>query len=142
MKFLGELDEMSLRRTLGDEDALRRVVENLASNAAKYSPPHTPIDVTLARTEHGVSLRVRNEGIPIPEDQLQTIFEPFERAHTGTLSGAEGWGLGLPLVRGFVEAHGGTVTVTSTLAEGTCFAVSLPLRPPTPKDGVRDQLCS
>jgi signal transduction histidine kinase len=116
---------------VADRDALQRVIENLASNAAKYGAPGTTIEVVLERAERGLTLRVTNQGAPIPESQLQSIFEPFKRAETGTLSGVKGWGLGLSLVRGFVEAHGGTVTVTSTAAVGTSFTVTLPLRPPT-----------
>jgi len=116
---------------VADRDALQRVIENLASNAAKYGAPNTTIEVALERDEHGRTLRVTNQGTPIPESQLQSIFEPFQRADTGTRSGVKGWGLGLALVRGFVEAHGGTVSVTSTAAEGTSFTVWLPVRPPT-----------
>ena len=111
-----------------DRDALQRVIENLASNAAKYGAPDTAIEVSLERSLGGVTLRVTNQGNPIPEAQLQSIFEPFQRANVGANSGVKGWGLGLGLVRGFVEAHGGTVTVTSAAAAGTTFTVSLPLR--------------
>ncbi|MEO7163383.1 MAG: ATP-binding protein, partial [Bdellovibrionia bacterium] len=54
-------------------------------------------------------------------------FEPFHRTHSATLSGRKGWGLGLTLVRGVTEAHGGTVAVTSTLHEGTSFTITLPI---------------
>ena len=115
---------------VADPEALQRVIENLASNAAKYGAPGTTIEVALGRSERRLTLQVTNQGTPIPKSQLQSIFEPFQRAETGTRSGVQGWGLGLALVRGFAEAHGGTVTVTSTAETGTCFTVSLPLRPP------------
>ncbi|EAU63822.1 histidine kinase [Stigmatella aurantiaca DW4/3-1] len=110
-----------------DPLGLRRIVENLASNAAKYGAPGTPIEVLLERSEHQVVLQVRNQGTPIAADELQTIFEPFHRTRSATESAEKGWGLGLPLVRGLVEAHGGTATVTSSAEEGTCFTVALPL---------------
>lgn len=113
-----------------DPNALRRIVENLASNAAKYGSPDTPIDVLLARSDDEVTLRVKNRGNPIPEGELLTIFEPFHRSRSATDSAHKGWGLGLPLVRGLAEAHGGRVTVTSSLEDGTCFTVTLPPAPP------------
>lgn len=115
---------------IADRDALQRVIENLASNAAKYGAPATSIDIALGHSEQGLTLRVTNQGAPIPGGQLPSIFEPFRRAETGTRSGVKGWGLGLSLVRGFVEAHGGTVSVVSSAESGTSFSVSLPLRPP------------
>jgi len=111
----------------GDPLGLRRIVENLASNAAKYGAPGTPIEVLLDRTERQVSLQVRNQGAPIAADELQTIFEPFHRTRSATESAEKGWGLGLPLVRGLAEAHGGKATVTSSAEQGTCFTITLPL---------------
>ncbi|KFE62620.1 GAF domain-containing sensor histidine kinase [Hyalangium minutum] len=112
-----------------DPNGLRRIIENLASNAAKYGAPETPIEVLLDRSQDTVALRVKNQGNPIPEGELQTIFEPFHRSRSATDSGHKGWGLGLLLVRGFAEAHGGKVTVTSSYQNGTCFTVTLPLAP-------------
>ncbi|MCP3167758.1 GAF domain-containing sensor histidine kinase [Myxococcus qinghaiensis] len=110
-----------------DPLGLRRIVENLATNAAKYGAPGTPIEVLLDRTERHVSLQVRNQGDPIAADELQTIFEPFHRTRSATESAEKGWGLGLPLVRGLAEAHGGKATVTSSAEQGTCFTITLPL---------------
>ncbi|HZI13459.1 MAG TPA: GAF domain-containing sensor histidine kinase [Myxococcus sp.] len=115
---------------IADPGGLRRIVENLASNAAKYGAPGTPIEVVLDRSGDAVTLQVRNEGEPIAKDELLTIFEPFHRTRSALDSAQQGWGLGLPLVRGFAEAHGGKVTVTSTYQDGTCFTVTLPLAPP------------
>jgi signal transduction histidine kinase len=106
---------------------LRRIVENLASNAAKYGAPGTPIEVRLDRDETQVMLQVRNQGTPIAAEELQSIFEPFHRTRSATESAAKGWGLGLPLVRGLAESHGGKATVTSCAEKGTCFTITLPL---------------
>ncbi|NOK21768.1 GAF domain-containing sensor histidine kinase [Corallococcus carmarthensis] len=110
-----------------DPLGLRRIVENLASNAAKYGAPGTPIEVRLERNGSQVMLQVRNQGTPIAADELQTIFEPFHRTRSATESAEKGWGLGLPLVRGLAESHGGKATVTSSAEEGTCFTITLPL---------------
>ncbi|MFB1485249.1 ATP-binding protein [Corallococcus sp. RDP092CA] len=110
-----------------DPLGLRRIVENLASNAAKYGAPGTPIEVRLDRNGNEVVLQVRNQGLPIAADELSTIFEPFHRTRSAAESAQKGWGLGLSLVRGLAEAHGGRATVTSCAEEGTCFTIALPL---------------
>ncbi|GMT98606.1 GAF domain-containing sensor histidine kinase [Corallococcus caeni] len=112
-----------------DPLGLRRIVENLASNAAKYGAPGTPIEVRLDRSGNQAMLQVRNEGNPIAVEELHTIFEPFHRTRSATESAQKGWGLGLPLVRGLAEAHGGKASVTSCAEDGTCFTVTLPLDP-------------
>lgn len=110
-----------------DPLGLRRIVENLASNAAKYGASGTPIEIVLTGGEDKVVLQVRNQGTPIAAEDLQTIFEPFHRTRSAAESAEKGWGLGLPLVRGLAESHGGTATVTSSAEEGTCFTITLPL---------------
>ncbi|RYZ17832.1 MAG: GAF domain-containing sensor histidine kinase [Myxococcaceae bacterium] len=115
-----------------DPLGLRRIVENLASNAAKYGAPGTPIEVVLGRSGEHATLQVINQGNPIAGDELLNIFEPFHRSRSATESAQKGWGLGLPLVRGFAEAHGGKVTVTSSAEAGTCFTITLPLQATSP----------
>ncbi len=109
-----------------DQGALRRILENLLSNAAKYGAKETPIELIIEKRTAQVRLQVRNQGNPIPKQDLATVFEPFHRSASALESAQKGWGLGLPLVRGLAEAHGGSVSVTSTEEEGTCFTVSLP----------------
>jgi len=122
-----------------DPGGLRRIVDNLASNAAKYGAPETPIEVSLEQDGLHATLRVKNQGEPIAQSEQSTIFEPFHRSRSATESAQKGWGLGLPLVKGFAEAHGGTATVASSASAGTCFTVKLPLTllsvaPPSPSD--------
>ena len=110
-----------------DAKGLRRALENLVSNAVKYGNPEGPITVTLKERHKWAILAVHNEGEAIaPKDQA-TLFSQFRRTSTARQSGHEGWGLGLTLVRGVAEAHGGTASVQSAPGEGTTFSVRVPL---------------
>ena len=84
------------------------------------------MDVVLRDEGDTVCLEVHNMGAPIPADQLPHIFDPFRQATTGKGPPASGLGLGLFIVQQIVHAHGGTVTVRSTEADGTTFTVRLP----------------
>jgi signal transduction histidine kinase len=108
-------------------DALRRALENLCTNAAKYGAPARPITVTV-REEHGRAiLSVHNEGTAIPDDKKETLFRAFQRATSPEAGDKRGWGLGLAQVRAVAEAHGGSIVVESTPADGTTFTVDIPL---------------
>ena len=107
--------------------ALRRILENLCSNGVKYGAPHRPVTVSLEEEGGKVKLQVHNEGTPIPAEELPNLFQPFHRANAARASGQRGWGLGLTLVKGLAEAHGGTVRVSSAPEQGTVFTVLLPL---------------
>jgi signal transduction histidine kinase len=100
------------------------VLENLCNNAIKYGAPEKKVTVSLDRVENGIRFMVHNEGDAISLENQAKLFEPYERAqkHLGT----GGWGLGLTLVRGIVEAHNGKVWVKSTPAHGTLFIVEIP----------------
>jgi len=108
-------------------DALRRVLENLLSNAVKYGTPATPITIRLRRSTSRMILLVHNQGDMIHIADQAQLFEPFRRTADAETSGREGWGLGLALVRGIVEALRGEVSVSSYPNEGTTFTVVLPL---------------
>lgn len=109
----------------GDWDAFRleQVVVNLLSNAVKYGEGK-PIDVVARREDDRVVLRVTDRGIGIAPEHVARIFQRFERA---VGHGISGLGLGLYIVRNIVEAHGGTVHVTSVPGEGSTFTVELPV---------------
>jgi PAS domain S-box-containing protein len=109
---------------------VRRVLENLCANAVKYGAPARPVTLTLAREGRDALLSVHDHGAPIPASDQAHLFEAFGRAPAARAGGTLGWGLGLLLVRGAVEAHGGTVGVRSSAEEGTTFTARLPLEPP------------
>lgn len=123
-RFVLETDRDSIRG-YWNEDGLRRVIENLASNAVKYGTPQQLIKVSLHQDEETAQIAVHNYGDPIPDENLARLFEPFQRSQS-SLSSKKGWGLGLTLVKGVVEAHGGNVAVKSDEKEGTSFTVTLP----------------
>ncbi len=122
-----------------DADRIAQVVSNLVTNALKYSPENTPVRVETVGSGERVVLRVHNEGEPIAADLLPRIFEPLRRGKRRASRSDRSIGLGLYIVRELVLAHGGTVDVSSTEAEGTTFTVSLPRTPPahteTPSGG-------
>lgn len=111
-----------------DCDELRRVIENLAINAVKYGTPNTPITIQLSQSEEVTEIRVHNEGPAISPEDIPTLFESFHRLKRAKESGRKGWGIGLALVRGIVEAHQGNIWVESSSRDGTTFIVELPTR--------------
>lgn len=113
-------------RGIWDADELRRALWNLAVNAVKYGAPDKPITITVKQSGAETQISVHNYGSVIaPEDQM-SIFNSFTRTQDAQTKGQTGWGLGLTLVRGSSEAHGGKVTVESSAAAGTTFTIHLP----------------
>jgi PAS domain S-box-containing protein len=112
-----------------DPDAIRRIIENLCGNAVKYGTQDRPITLRLRRTAHEAEIAVQNFGAPIPLEDRDRLFVQFARASGPTVAGAEGWGVGLAIVKGLTEAHGGRVRVDSDEHAGsTTFKIDLPLR--------------
>jgi signal transduction histidine kinase len=114
-----------------DSDRLAQVVSNLLGNALQYSPPDTPVRVETHGEADSLVLKVHNFGSAISQALLPRIFEPMERGAALVDQAGSSVGLGLYIVRHLVLAHGGTVDVHSTAAEGTTFTVRLPRSPPT-----------
>ncbi len=109
-----------------DPDRLSQVVQNLVTNALKYSPADTLVRIETHAEDDGVTLSVHNEGAPIPPERLGKIFEPLERASGEVDTAGHSIGLGLYIVKQVVDAHGGRVGVESTAEAGTTFTVWLP----------------
>lgn len=108
-------------------DGMQRVLENLLTNAIKYSDPLSPITIRVKVGEGGrMCLSVHNQGPRLSREDQARIFLPFERAKSAELGGKRGWGIGLTLVRGIIDGHGGDVSVEST-ERGTTFTVSNPM---------------
>ena len=112
-----------------DCNAIRRVIENLAGNAVKYGSPGTPIEVRLGHSDGWLTLAVKNDGPPIPPGEQARLFDPYQRGKSAVASGRGGWGIGLTLVKGVAEAHGGTVSLESGAQTGTVFTLRIPAQP-------------
>jgi signal transduction histidine kinase len=107
-----------------DVAALDRIVTNLLTNAAKFSPPGSPIDVTARSAAGEVIVSVRDHGSGIALEDQERVFERFYRA--GPTAGKRGTGIGLAIVRSYVERLGGRVWLDSAPGEGATFSVALP----------------
>ncbi|MDX1710107.1 MAG: PAS-domain containing protein [Rhodovibrionaceae bacterium] len=117
-----------LPRLHADPRRLKQVLINLLINAVKFTPPGGRIAVSAQWShERGVCLRVADTGEGIAEDQLERVLEPFTQADASFSRKHEGTGLGLPLSRRLVECHGGELSISSRLGEGTEVRVHLPV---------------
>lgn len=116
---------------LGDPTALRQALANLIDNALKYGGTSRWIGVRARGGGSGseITLAVSDRGLGIRKADLPRVFEPFFRGGEATKAGIGGSGLGLAVVRGIVEAHGGRVTVESATGEGTTVSLHLPAAP-------------
>jgi PAS domain S-box-containing protein len=125
-----QIELLSRDRCAGtwDPDRLAQVVSNLVTNALDYSPPDTPVLVEIAPAGDRVRMQVRNQGRPIAPELLPTLFDPFRRGQAESRSASQGLGLGLYIAREVVRAHGGDISVISSLSTGTVFTVELPAR--------------
>lgn len=109
---------------LTDEKVLRNIVINLLTNAIKYSPDKDEVSLNVLDHDDVVTIEVRDEGMGIPEDEMETIFEPFARGReTG---GIQGTGLGLSIVKKAVELLNGNIMVDSVPRKGSAFLVTIP----------------
>jgi len=120
-----------------DHDRLGQLVDNLVSNALKFTPEGGRIEVRVARTERGARLQVEDSGTGIDPDDLERLFERFYRAPAATEASVPGIGLGLSICRAIAEGHGGSISVASELGAGTTFTVDLPIEKAAPVAAAR-----
>jgi signal transduction histidine kinase len=123
----------SIPRIHADRDKLRQCLVNLCSNAVKFTPNGGVITVAAEPVgRERVAIRVTDTGIGIAEEHVDKVFEVFYQVDGSSTREYGGAGLGLAIVRSFVEAHGGMVQVSSTLGAGSVFTLTLPVKPPAP----------
>ncbi len=110
----------------GDQARLRQVIDNLINNAIKYSPKGGEVRISGTFDDDRVTVSVTDEGVGIPEDEQDRIFERFYRVDSALSRKTQGTGLGLYLARAVIEAHGGKISVKSQLGKGSTFSFTLP----------------
>jgi PAS domain S-box-containing protein len=114
----------------GDSTRLAQLLDNLVSNAIKFTPEGGRVGVTLVRANGRVLLAVSDNGMGISADEQQRLFQRFYRTEGATRQAIQGTGLGLTITKAIVEAHGGSISVESAEGEGTTFLVDLPAGSP------------
>ncbi len=108
-----------------DRKHIYTILQNLVSNAVKYSPNGGMIELNVGRNDDKLILSVKDEGIGIPDNELSNLFQPFHRCeNVGTIGGT---GLGLTIIKNAVDTHKGKISVSSEPGKGTCFAVEIPV---------------
>ncbi len=110
----------------GDREHLRNVFTNLLDNANKYSPESPEVTVTTKNENNGIIISIEDKGIGISQENKRLIFKRLYRVPTGNIYDAKGFGLGLFYVKTVIEAHKGTVKVSSELGKGSRFDIYLP----------------
>jgi two-component system, cell cycle sensor histidine kinase PleC len=119
--------ESNLPKIWADERAARQICLNLLSNAIKFTPQGGEIRIKVGWTASGGQyLSVRDTGTGIPEDEIPIVMASFGQGSNAIKSAEQGAGLGLPIVKGLIELHGGTFTLKSKLREGTEVVVTIP----------------
>ena len=133
LMFEGKAPGISFEKAAGkcvalvDFEQIQTVLKNILANALKYSAPENePIKVRLSRDDSGIQLEIQDYGQGIPEEEMDLIFEPFYRVDKSRNKKTGGYGLGLSLCKTIIEAHGGTISVKSSMGQGAIFLLLLP----------------
>ncbi|MDH5721335.1 MAG: response regulator [Spirochaetia bacterium] len=120
--------ESDLGYMKGDEARLKQVLYNLLSNAVKFTEPGRKIGIDAVAEDEKIVITIWDEGVGIPENCLEKVFEPFEQVKDGKTANEGGTGLGLAISRRLIELHHGTLTVASQIGKGSQFKITLPGR--------------
>lgn len=121
-----QLQPVIAGRVLADPLRVRQVVDNLISNAVKYSPPGSLVRVGMQQIDRGWRIAVKDQGPGLTSADRQRLFQDFARLSARPTGGEKSTGLGLAIVRRIVEAHGGQVGAESTPGQGATFWFTLP----------------
>ncbi len=109
-----------------DPPKLEQVLNNLTSNAVKFSHPGSSVQVNIIEKDQSVVFEFEDQGVGIPENMVDKIFTPFEKASSEGTAGEKTTGLGLSIAKKIIEGHGGTIMVSSKLGVGSKFSFELP----------------
>lgn len=116
-----------------DPAKMRMVLENMVDNASKYSDPGKTIEVAILDKDNMIVVAVKDKGVGIAPEDMDKLFEKFNRIHNHLSTHVGGTGLGLYWAKKIVDLHGGIIKVTSVLNKGSTFSVCLP------KNGVSNE---
>ncbi|MEG0772201.1 PAS domain-containing sensor histidine kinase [Clostridium sp.] len=126
--------------TACDPDKIERIMLNLLSNAIKFTRPGGIIKISVLEENSYLKVVVEDDGIGMPEDKLTSIFDRFVQVDKSFTRNHEGSGLGLSIVKSFVNMHGGNIKVESKAGEGTAFTIELPITLVEEDAGIMDFL--
>ncbi|AFY53564.1 histidine kinase [Rivularia sp. PCC 7116] len=127
LSIIAELPSQEVT-VFADPDLLQQALKNLLDNACKYTPQGGMVELKMFTQLRRISIQVIDSGIGIPAEDLPHIFERFYRVDSSRTRSSGGFGLGLAIAQQIVKAHGGEISIESTVGEGTIFQVCLPLR--------------
>ncbi len=122
-----ELQAEEVPALLLDAAKMEQTLDNLISNAVKYSPANSRVWIQLQARENEVLISVRDEGPGVPPGEMEKLFKPFQRASVKSASGEKSVGLGLAIVKRIVDGHGGRIWLESQAGVGSSFYVAFPL---------------
>jgi len=120
------LDAFEVTPVLADAEKIEGVFQNLIANALKFTPEEGTVTVRASEDSAGISVEISDTGIGIASQDLPVVFDRFAQADSSGIRRFGGTGIGLALVKETVELHGGQISVSSTLGQGSCFRVTLP----------------
>ncbi|MDW8801790.1 HAMP domain-containing sensor histidine kinase [Clostridium sp. A1-XYC3] len=135
LKFSSEVDYLEMAI---DEEKYERILLNLLSNAIKFTPEGKAIYVNISYKNRKATITVRDEGIGIPKEKQELIFERFGQVDSTLSRQAEGTGVGLSLAKSLITAMGGKISVDSEERKGSLFTITLPVTKLRAKDSSRD----
>jgi signal transduction histidine kinase/ActR/RegA family two-component response regulator len=121
-----------------DPAKMEQVLNNLLTNAVKYSNPNTEIQIEVGRRENKAYIAVTDHGLGIPQDELGNLFIPYHKISVRPTGGETSTGLGLSIVKSVIQAHQGEIEVESTVGKGSTFRIILPL-PTAPMKPVAEE---
>jgi signal transduction histidine kinase len=120
-----------------DEQRISQVIRNIISNAIKFSPDESSVEIELCQDSNRAAVTIRDNGPGIPEDELETIFDKFVQS-SATKTGAGGTGLGLAICREIIAAHQGRIWAENQPGGGTKITFELPVQSPATERHIRE----
>lgn len=136
------LDRAPVPAVAGDVARLAQVLDNLVSNALKFTPEGGRVELTLSTSNGNVVFEVADTGVGIPADERERVFERFFRSSSASAHAIPGTGLGLAIAKAIVDRHDGRITVESEEGAGTTFRIELPAGSPSAADLEREEVAA